>query len=100
MGGGSIDCAYQDVPLTSISNCFTTYSFSNNALVASPAAYPPSKWPSNNMFQPTVPGVQFMNYTEQNYELQTTSPYKAMGTDGKDLGADIVGLAAELANVE
>jgi hypothetical protein len=32
--------------------------------------------------------------------LLTSSPYKNKGTDGKDLGADIVGLNQALANVE
>ena len=35
-----------------------------------------------------------------NYELQSSSPYKNKGTDGKDLGADIVALQAALAGVE
>ena len=34
------------------------------------------------------------------YELQATSPYKYKGTDGKDLGADIVKLNQALAKVE
>ena len=44
-----------------------------------------------------------MNYNNGNggnYELQSSSPYKNKGTDGKDLGADIVGLNAALANVQ
>ena len=99
-GGGTASCGAKDVPLTTMNNCFTTYAFSNNALVGSSQAFPPSKWPSNNMFQPTVQDVQFVNYNTGNYELQTTSPYKSMGTDGKDLGADIVGLTAMMANVQ
>jgi hypothetical protein len=98
--GGTSSCAARDIPVTSISKCFTTYTFSNNALVASPSQFPPSSWPSGNFFQPTVPDVQFVNYNAGNYELQTSSPYKAMGTDGKDLGADVAGLTAMLANVE
>jgi hypothetical protein len=55
------------------------------------------------MFPQTISDVEFMNCNNGdggNYELQSTSPYKYMGTDGKDLGADIVGLNAALANVE
>ncbi len=102
-GGGSTSCAYEDVPITTIANCFTTYTFANNALVATPAAFPPSSWPANNMFPQTADGVGFMNYNNGNggnYELQSASPYKNKGTDGKDLGADIVGLNQALANVE
>jgi len=102
-GGGSTSCAFKDVPITSITNCFTTLTFANNGLIAPPPAFPPSKWPANNMFPQTIDDVGFVNYNNGNggnYELQPSSPYKNMGTDGKDLGADIVGLNAALANVE
>ena len=55
------------------------------------------------MFPQTVDDVQFVNYNYGNggnYELQSSSPYKNKGTDGKDLGADIVGLNEMLANVQ
>jgi hypothetical protein len=97
------NCAQTDVPITTINNCFTTNTFSNNALVATPTAFPPSKWPLNNLFPATVSDAGFVNFNNGNggnYELQSTSPYKSKGTDGKDLGADIVGLNAALANVE
>jgi hypothetical protein len=101
--GGKTNCAVKDVPITSINNCFTTYTFANNGLIATPQAFPPSTWPANNMFPPTVDDVQFTNYNNGNggnYELLSNSPCKNMGTDGKDLGADIVGLNQALANVE
>jgi hypothetical protein len=94
------DCAQSDVPLIIMNKCFTSFTFSNNALIASPAAFPPSTWPKNNMFPQTVEQVLFDNATQGNYALQSTSPYKGIGTDGKDLGADIAGLATALANVE
>ncbi len=90
------------VPITTINKCFTTVTFSNNALVAAPSAFPPSKWPVNNLF-PTINDAGFVNFNNGNggnYELQANSPYTNKGTDGKDLGADIVGLNAALANVE
>jgi hypothetical protein len=102
-GGGQANCAFYDVPVTSINHCFTTFTFTNNALVAAPAAFPPSTWPANNTFPQTIAAVQFVSYNNGdggNYELQTNSPYKNKGTDGKDLGADIVGLNAALDNVE
>jgi hypothetical protein len=101
--GGTNNCAETDVPVTTINNCFTTNTFSNNALVATPTAFPPSKWPLNNLFPATISDAGFVNFNNGNggnYELQSTSPYKSKGTDGKDLGADIVGLNAALANVE
>ena len=102
-GGGEENCAFSDVPITSISNCFKSYTFANNALIAAPAQFGPSSWPANNMFPPTANDVQFANYNSGNggnYELQPSSEYKNAGSDGKDLGADIVGLNAMLANVE
>jgi hypothetical protein len=102
-GGGQANCAVHDVPVTSINNCFATYTFGNNGLIASPSKFPPSSWPLNNMFPQTVDDVQFVNFNNGNggnYELQSSSPYKNKGTDGKDLGADVVGLNEMLANVQ
>ena len=101
--GGQSSCAFKDVPITSIAKCFATYVFGNNALIAPPPEFPPSTWPARNMFAPTIDNVGFVDYKNGdggNYELQPNSPYKNKGTDGKDLGADIVGLNAALANVE
>jgi hypothetical protein len=102
-GGGPTSCAFKDVPIISITQCFTTVTFSNNGLVATPPQFPPSTWPANNIFPQTINDVAFTNFNNGNggnYELQSNSPYKNKGTDGKDLGADIVGLNAALANVE
>jgi hypothetical protein len=96
-------CAVKDVPITSITQCFATFVFGNNALVATPATFPPSVWPLHNLFPETINNVEVVSYNNGNggnYELQPSSPYKGKGTDGKDLGADIVGLNAALANVE
>jgi hypothetical protein len=102
-GGGETNCAFSDVPVTTITKCFTTYTFANNALVAPSASFPPSKWPADNLFPQTIEEVAFINYNNGkggNYELQQNSPYKNKGMDSKDLGADIVGLNDALANVE
>jgi len=102
-GGGTASCAHSDVPITSITNCFATYTFGNNGLVAAPPQFPPSKWPANNMFPQTTNDAGFVSFNNGNggnYELQPNSLYKNKGTDGNDLGADIVGLNAALANVE
>jgi hypothetical protein len=100
---GEGTCSYGDIPLTSIVNCFTTYQFQNNGLIASPPHFPPSQWPTGNFFPATPASVEFVNYNGGNggnYALQSTSAYKNKGMDGKDLGADIAGLAAALAGVE
>ncbi len=102
-GRGDASCAISGVPVTSITLCFKTYTFNNNALVAAPKPYPPSAWPTVNQFMADVNGVEFVQYDNGNggnYELQPGSPYKNMGTDGKDLGADVAGLDAALAGVE
>lgn len=102
-GGGSTSCAYEDVPVSTISSCFAKFTFANNGLIASPAIYPPSAWPANNMFPQTVDDVHFTSYNNGNggnYQLLPSSPYRNKGTDGKDLGADIVGLNQALADVE
>jgi len=102
-GGGPQSCAYEDVPVTSITKCFTTVTFGNNGLIGTPTQFPPSVWPTGNMFPSSPEAVGFVNYNNGNggnYELLPSSPYKNLGTDGKDLGADIVGLNAALANVE
>jgi hypothetical protein len=101
--GSKGSCAISGVPIQIIKRCFTTFTFNNNGIIASPPAFPPSKWPANNMFPQTVDDVEFTNYNNGNggnYQLLPSSPYKNKGSDGKDLGADIVTLAAELANVE
>ena len=77
--------------------------FTNNALVAVPAHYPASSWPAGNMFPPDMNDVDFVQCDNGNggdYRLQPNSPFKNMGTDGKDLGADIPGLNQALAGIE
>jgi hypothetical protein len=89
--------------LTVLNNCFASYTFSNNALLADPSRYPEASWPTGNFLAPTMDAADFVqcnNGNGGNYQLQDVSPYKNMGTDGRDLGADIVGLNAALAGVE
>jgi uncharacterized repeat protein (TIGR01451 family) len=99
--GGKTNCAYSGVPVIVLNNCFDPYAYVSNALISSPANYPPSRWPSRNYFPPDPAAVQFVNYNDGNggnYQLQPTSPYKNAGTDGKDLGADIDAIQAAIAN--
>src|SRR5882672_8513773 len=102
-GGGPTSCAALGTPAQKIKKCFTTYTFKNNALIATPDAFPPSSWPTGNFFplDPNAVGfVQFNGGVNGDYRLQTGSPYKNAGTDGKDLGADIVGVDAALTGLE
>ena len=101
-GGGATNCAYYDKPLTTLDSCFGTQSFQNNAVIASPSAFPPSLWPTGNFFPASPSVVQFVNYNNGNggnYELLSTSPYHHAGTDGKDLGADVSTIQSETAGV-
>ncbi|MGB8013322.1 MAG: hypothetical protein WCF68_17055 [Terriglobales bacterium] len=101
---GAVDnCANADVPITVLDTCFKTYTFSHNVLAAVTQAFPSSKWPGGNFFPAAVDDVGFVNYNNGaggNYLLQESSPYKGKASDGKDPGADIVGLNAAIQGVE
>jgi hypothetical protein len=100
---GSASCAFRNVPAISLKNCFTSLRFENNALIAAPSEYPPSSWPDGNLFVPDIQDIGFVRSASSMagpYRLQANSPYKNRGTDGKDLGADIVGLNEALKGVE
>jgi len=102
-GGGQTSCAYLGTPAQKLARCFATSTFNNNALVAAPSHYPPSSWPTGNLFAPDLNDIGFIqcnNGNGGNYELQPESPYKNKGTDGKDLGADVVALHDALIGVE
>ena len=101
--GGDASCANSDVPLTTLNKCFLTYTFSSNVLIGASPHFGPSAWPTGNLFGPSPSNavfIEFDNGNGGNYELQTNSPYKNAGDDGKDLGADIAGLSAALSGVE
>ena len=101
-GGGTSNCAYYPQPVTSLPACFHTYSFSHNAIIATPSNFPPSQYPSGNSFPASPTAVDFMNYNGGNggdYELQPSSPYKGAGTDGKDMGADVSAIQTAIAGV-
>ena len=70
---------------------FTNWTFANNASISDP--YKPSNYPSNNFFPATIMAVGFVNYEVGDYHLSASSPYKNVGTDGLDLGADIDAIA-------
>jgi Putative Ig domain len=98
--GGLSDCAKYDVPLTSLNSCFASWSFSDNAIIAT--SYPPSKWPVGNYFPISASAVQFTNFNGGNlgnYTLLSSSPYHNLGSDGKDLGADIKAITSATAGV-
>jgi len=102
-GGGTTNCAYSGTPAQELAACFASYTFTNNAIVAAPLRYPPSSFPAGNFFAGDEDSVDFTRCDDGNggnYLLKSASPYKQMGMDGRDLGADIIGLNAALAGVE
>lgn len=57
----------------------------------------PSNYPANNYFPGSMANMAFVNYLGGlggNYQLQAGSPYSGAGTDGMDIGADIIALNA------
>jgi len=102
-GGGLSSCAARGTPKEKVSKCFSSYTFSNNALIGTPDVFPPSTWPSGNYFPANESKAGLVDYNggvNGDYSLRANSPYKNAGTDGRDLGADIAGLEAALAGVE
>jgi len=90
--GGSTNCAIEDIPIKTFNTCFSSYTFSHNALIGTPRSYPASTWPGGNFFPTDPQAVQFVAYAGANggnYRLLSSSKFLAAGTDGKNLGADI-----------
>ena len=100
LAGGTTSCAYSNIPVETFSRCFNPYAFNHNALVASPQAFPPSRWPRANFFPPSTEATGFVDYGTRNYALSASSPYKNAGSDGKDLGADSIAIQAAIAGVQ
>ncbi|MCW5982417.1 MAG: hypothetical protein KIT09_30300 [Bryobacteraceae bacterium] len=61
------------------------YAFKKNALIGGASA----KYPADNFFPAAVSNVGFVNPSAGDYRLNSTSPFRGKGTDGKDLGADL-----------
>ena len=84
----------------SLNSYFPGFVFQNNVLEnMAPSGVPPSSYPPGTAFPPDWATVQFMDFANGNYALAPSSPYKNAGTDGEDLGADIVGINAATASV-
>jgi hypothetical protein len=101
--GGPNPCAQSVYPKNNLDSCLSNYTFSTNGIIGSPSQYGPSTWPADNMFPANPAAVEFVNYNGGNggdYHLQSTSPYKNAGSDGKDLGADIDAIIAATDGVE
>ena len=112
---GNPGCALHGVAgaIGTLEGCMgTTWSFTNNAIIASKSPAPASPYPSTGncgtlssclqFFASDWGTVGFVDYNQGNlgdYHLLSSSPYKNAGTDGRDLGADIDGLMNATAGV-
>jgi hypothetical protein len=98
---GTSDCAHYDIPVKTVSLCFSGYTFSPNAFLDSPPAYPSSSWPTDNYFYSST-DIGFVNYSKGNggdYHLLPSSPAKGMASDGLDLGANVDEVMSAIAGV-
>jgi hypothetical protein len=96
-GGGADNCAYQQSSAGVLTNCFQQWTFSHNVLVDAKGT-----WPSGN-FAATVNQVKFASASRglplSQFMLPAASPFAGAGSDGKDPGVDVAGLAAALEGV-
>lgn len=102
-GGGPGNCAFHNHPLATFNDCFVGSTLTANVILQSPAAYPPADWPANNHFPTSADEVQFIDFRNGdggNYRLKPSSPYKGMGNDGKDIGADVDTIDSVTSGVE
>jgi hypothetical protein len=70
-----------------------------NVMEALPSQIQPSQYPSGNFFPPDWTTVQFVDFTNGDYRLRSTSPYYNAGLDGEDLGGDVGAVAAATVGV-
>jgi hypothetical protein len=94
-------CAKSGQPLTTFNQCWSSYTASNNAIIAYRSSQGP--WPKGNFFAANDAAVGFTDFHNGNggdYQLLPTSPYIQMGIPGQTpLGADIPTLRAKTAGV-
>jgi hypothetical protein len=77
----------------SLTDSFPHFVFQKNVIEdIAGSGIPQSSYPVDTFFPPDWAAVRFVNYAGGNYALAPSSPYKNAGTDGKDIGADIVGI--------
>jgi len=53
-----------------------------------------SSYPADNYFPSSVLDARFVGASVSNYALASDSPYRGLGTDGKDLGVDFAALTS------
>jgi hypothetical protein len=92
-------CAKSGQPLTTFNRCWSSYTATNNVIIAYPSSQGP--WPEGNFFASSDNSVGFASQgSAPSYELLSSSPYDHMGLpDGTPLGADVTTLDSKIAGV-
>jgi len=93
--GGPQNCAKADVPTTTFEACFTQYRVTHNAIIDAGG-----HWPTGNFFPKDMKAVGFVDPENGDYHLRPNSPFKAKGSEGKDLGADVNSIMTAIAGVK
>ena len=94
------DCEKSGQPLTTFKNCWSSFKVANNVIVDYPRNQGP--WPPGNFLANDARTVGFTSFDPEeggDYHLQSASPYKGKGSDGKDAGADVDAITAAIAGV-
>ncbi|MBK6972807.1 MAG: hypothetical protein IPH26_07560 [Sterolibacteriaceae bacterium] len=76
--------------INTLNTYFTNWQFLKNAIIGGSS----SNYPTGNYFPSGISSVGFANYSGGNYHLAATSSLKGLGTDGKDIGANIDAVTA------
>jgi hypothetical protein len=96
-GGGTVNCAYTDVPINTVKFCFSPFNFTGNVIIADPARYTAASWPAGNSFASSASQVGFVNFSGGiggNYQLLDSSKYASARP-----GANVTAIQSETAGV-
>ena len=74
---------------------FSNWTLTKNAVTSGPA----SAFPAGNYFPASEADIHFSNSAAGDYSLAASSPYRGVGTDGRDLGADMTLVPGTAGNV-
>ena len=92
-------CAKSGQPLITFNQCWSSYTATDNVLIAYPSSQGP--WPQGNFFASSDSAAGLTSTgTAGTYELLSSSPYEHMASDGTPLGADVNTIAAKTAGVQ
>lgn len=98
-GGDTNNCAFGMAAGTAmIQSCWTQVTWDRNCVIGNTPAIP---WPGTSFFEASynTAFVLYNNGLNGDYHLKGTSPCHGTGTDGKDIGANIDLVMAEVAGV-